>query len=195
MPLSEAVELTLRMAELLEKLGIPYVLGGSMACGIHGEPRPTQDSDFLIRLSADRVRPLVQALTGDFYVEESAVREALSRKGSFNVIELKTMRKIDLFQEGGNPLDAAQMRRAVTAAFEEAPDRKLRITSAEDIVLRKLDWYRRGRMVSDRQWRDVLGVLKVSGPRLDLKYLAETASPLGLDELLNRALTESGLHR
>lgn len=189
----DAVDLTVRVASILEDLGIRYVVGGSIASILHGEPRFTQDSDILADIPESRVTALVAALSGEFFIQESSVRDAVTRRGSFNALHLSSTLKIDFYLPGRNPLDAAQLSRAIDARFERYSDRTIKVTSPEDIVVRKLDWYRSGRMVSDRQWRDVLGVLKVGGRKLDLAYMKETALRVGLDELLQRALTESGL--
>ncbi len=71
------------------------------------------------------------------------------------------------------------------------PQVEVSVASAEDTLLAKLEWYRMGGEVSERQWRDVLGALKVQAGALDLEYLHRWASELGVDDLLERALTQS----
>jgi hypothetical protein len=72
------------------------------------------------------------------------------------------------------------------------PERTAYVASAEDTVLTKLEWYRMGSEVSERQWRDVLGVLKVQAERLDLAYLRRWAAALGVADLLEQALSQAG---
>jgi len=75
--------------------------------------------------------------------------------------------------------------------LSEEPERRAYVASAEDIVLAKLEWYRLGGEVSERQWRDVLGVLKVQGDRLDLEYTRRMAAGLIVADLVSRALEEA----
>lgn len=189
---SDTTRVLMRFAELVEQLSISYVVGGSLASGAHGEPRTTRDVDVLVELLPERIDPLVAALAPEFYVDRESVREAVERRRSFNVVHLGLYQKIDVFVAGDGLLDREQLARKIAARPE--PDVKpVFVTSAEVIVLRKLDWYRRGGGVSDQQWRDVLGVLKVQGGRLDLRYLRELAHELELAELLDRASIEAGV--
>jgi hypothetical protein len=91
---------------------------------------------------------------------------------------------------GGTPLDEQQLKRRQAVSL--GPGRTLYIHPPEDILLQKLRWYREGAEVSDRQWRDILGIIRVQGPRLDRDYLAGSAPVLGVADLLTRALREAG---
>ncbi len=190
MAAEEAIEVTLRVVRVLERLGIDYLVGGSLASSLHGIPRSTQDADLVVDLPTNKVAPLVKALEGDFYVELEHAREAVEKKSSFNVIHLRTMFKVDLFVLENNSASQFEMDRR--QRFEIGDGGHLEVASAEDTVLQKLYWYQLGRGVSDRQWQDALGVLKVQKGNLDLKYLETCASELGIRDLLRRALTESG---
>lgn len=117
----------------------------------------------------------------------------MSRKKSFNVIHLATHMKVDLFVRGDSPLDAEQMRRRQLSELSPGWGRMVFVTAPEDIVLRKLDWFRRGGRVSDRQWRDVLGVLKVQGERLDREHMRRLAAQADLTDLLVQAVRDAGL--
>jgi hypothetical protein len=185
------LEITLRVAAILDDLAIPYVLGGSMASSLMGEPRATADVDFAIRLYDEGVSALVAAVESEFYISEEAARSAVRRHGSFNLVHLESVQKIDLFVLGEGLLDRHQLAGRVRVVVTEDPRRELWVGSAEDQILRKLAWYRAGGEVSDRQWRDVVGILSVQGDRLDRERLHRLAGELDLDGLLQRAVSEA----
>ena len=186
------LELTLRVVRILDELGIAYVLGGSLASSLVGEPRATADIDLAIRIDPDQVSALVRALSRDFYISEEAVKDAVRRGTSFNAVHLESVTKVDLFVLGDDVLDRRQLERRVRVLVTEDPPQQLWIGSAEDQILRKLAWYRAGGQVSDRQWRDVIGILAVQSGRLDLEELRTAAEELGLSDLVERAIAEAG---
>jgi hypothetical protein len=191
-PLAETIEVTLLVTEALDRIGVPHVVGGSLASSLHGIPRATQDVDIVADLRLAHVEPLVTALERDFFIDADMIREAIDRRACFNVIHLGTMFKVDVFVVDHSPMSVEEMARRQTYAVAAGSARCLAIASAEDIVLQKLKWYRLGGGVSDRQWGDVIGVLKVRGPALDRAYLVRWADELGVADLLERALEEAG---
>ncbi len=189
--ISEPLRVALQMAEIFENLDIPYLVGGSIASSIYGEPRATQDIDMVAELKSHHIQALIASTKNAFYIEEEDVIRAVSRHSSFNVIHLETMIKVDIFLLGSEAIDREEMRRRQPQTISDA---QLIVATPEDIVLQKLIWFRRGGEVSDRQWRDVSGVLKVQGDRLDWDYLNHWADSLNLSELLQRAKEETEEH-
>jgi hypothetical protein len=187
----EILEITLMVAGTFERLDIPYLVGGSLASSLHGIPRATQDVDLVARLTHRDVPGLVAALRERFYLDEAAIREAVELRASFNLIDLRTLLKVDVFVAKDDEASRAQMERRQWFEIESDPRRVLVVASAEDVVAHKLYWYRLGDEVSDRQWSDAIGVLRVGGTRLDLHYLRRAATLLGVEDLLGRALDEA----
>ena len=186
---------TLQVIRALDALGVPYLIGGSLASAVHGVVRTTQDSDLVARLRLEHAAPLAQALADRFYVDAEAIRDAVRRRSSFNVIHLETMFKVDVFVSRERPFDHAQFARRAAQTIATEPERTAYVASAEDTVLTKLEWYRLGGEQSERQWRDVLGVLAVQSAHLDVDYMRQWALPLGVTDLLARALREAGADR
>lgn len=187
----ESISVLMVVAAVFERLGIPYLVGGSMASAIYGVARSTLDADIVADIRLGQASELMEALGMDFYADEEMIRSAIEHHGSFNLIHFETMFKVDIFIRKDRPFDRVQFQRRIEQRFTTNPDQKAFITTAEDIILAKLECYRLGNQISDRQWRDILGVLKVQAGRLDMDYLRKWAAELNVADLLQRALKES----
>jgi hypothetical protein len=181
------------VADELRRLGVPHLVGGSIASMLHGEPRLTNDVDFAAVIREQHVGPLVAALHGPFYIDDVLVRSAIRRRAIFNVIHIRSANKVDVHVLEPSSFEASQLKRAVPAPPGPGGDAGLRIASAEDIVLQKLLWYRKSDGALDRQLRDIAGVLKLQGKKLDLGYMRSWARELDLSELLEEQLRLAGL--
>lgn len=180
------------IVETLEELGIQYHIGGSVASSLYGLPRLTIDADLVADIRMEHVRPLVKQLETDYDIDEDMIRDAIRRQSSFNVIHQDTILKVDIFIPKSRLFDQEELRRVRQEVLSEGT-RPFNIASPEGTILNKLEWYRMGGGVSDRQWNDILGVLKVQSTNLDMNYLQKWAANLNVTDLLERALVDAGL--
>lgn len=189
--LPESVSVMMLVVNVFEGLQIPYLISGSIASALYGVARSTLDADMVAEIHLEQVGVLVKTLGNDFYADDDLIRDAIHHHSSFNLIHLTTIFKVDVFIRKERPFDRIQFQRRVEQLFATNPEQKAFMTTAEDIILAKLEWYRIGNEISDRQWRDILGILKVQTGRLDLDYLNYWAIELNVTDLLQRALKES----
>ncbi len=194
MNVSDIVQALLPVVDAFERLEVRYYIGGSVASSAQGIARATADVDLVADLALKHVSDFVSALEEAYYVSHDAVKEAVRRRASFNVIHLETMLKVDVFVLKHGSYERLAFQRRIQDTIDESENSpRFYLASAEDIILNKLDWYRKGGGVSERQWLDVVGVMKVQGDRLDFNYLRTWASRLGLSSLLTRALNDADL--
>lgn len=188
---ADVLDIALVVARALEEVGIAYFLGGSLASSFQGEPRATNDIDFVVALDARQVQPLAHALGDDFEVDVDALLETLRAGGSWNIFYLPWVTKVDLFVRGSEPFDLSEFHRRQRVQVR-ADGASMYIKSPEDSILRKLLWFRASSGESSRQWRDIVEVLRVSGPHLDSTYLDDWAGRLDLAGPLAKARSEAG---
>jgi hypothetical protein len=181
----------LEVMSAFERLGIACAVGGSLASSVHGVPRYTQDADVTAAPFPGKEAALVGQFGSDYYVDLGAVSQAVRGRSSFNIIHLPSGFKVDVFIQKARPFDQNLLQRSVPRTDLDPAGHPIAVLSPEDIILHKLEWYRLGGEISDRQWNDLLGVLKVLAGRLDDAYLDQWAANLGVSDLLVRARQEA----
>jgi len=170
----------------LDALEVPWVVVGSVASSLLGDPRATADLDLVADLRGAHVREFCRSIADDYYVDEDTARWATSTRRSFNVIHQATVTKIDIFCCKADPLSRAQLQRRV---FHQVAGKSTPVLAPEDAILQKLRWLQE-LGTSERQWRDALGILRVRWDVLDREYLEIQARDNGLDELLRKLIAE-----
>lgn len=189
--MSDILKALVPVVEALEGLGVAYQIGGSVASSLYGVPRTTMDIDLVADLRPEHVQPLVALLQDQYYISPEAIYEALRHRSSFNLIHLETMVKVDVFVLRPEPYEQEAFRRTRRDTLTEESAREFSLSSPEDIILHKLAWFRMGGGVSERQWSDVVGVIRVQADALDFAYLKHWATVLGLADLLEQAIREA----
>ena len=186
--LPEPIQVTLKVVTAFERLGIPYLIGGSLASAVYGIVRATMDADLVADIKSSHISSLVSLLENEFYIDGEMILDAIQHNSSFNLIHLETMFKVDVFVLKQRSFDINQMQRRISQPVGDSPEDRAFFSTAEDIVLAKLEWFRAGGETSERQWRDILGMLDIQGERLDFEYLQKWAAILGIQDLLQRAI-------
>lgn len=188
---SEMLDALRPVVATLRRLGVKHYVGGSVASSVHGVARTTLDVDIIAELQESHIEGLTQALSESFYVSEPMIRSAIVNGSCFNVIHLATSFKVDVFVPKNRPYDQMAMDRIQPEMIGEESGVETWVATPEDVILSKLEWYRLGEEISERQWFDVLSVLRIQQGRLDLDYMRQWATNLGVSDLLMRALAET----
>jgi hypothetical protein len=189
---SELAQALRPVVDELDRLGVRYYVGGSVASSMHGAGRSTLDVDVVAELDQPTALSLIDALRSEYYVSEASAREAVRCRSCFNLIHLATSFKVDVFVSQGREFDRSVLDRAVQDTIGETEALSARIATAEDIILLKLEWYRLGNESSERQWSDLTSVGRLQENQLDQEYLRRWAGELGVADLLERLLSAIG---
>jgi len=176
-----------------EILSIPYYIGGSVASSIYGMARATMDVDIVADLKNSHINCLKQILENEYYIDNEMIADAIRTNSSFNLIHLETMIKIDVFIHKEDPYAELALKRKRKDTLEELANVEFYFSSPEDIIIAKVQRYKIGGFVSERQWLDVIGVIKVQGDLLDKKYLKRWSQKLGLASLMQKVFDEAGV--
>lgn len=180
------------VVKAFEKIGVPYYISGSVASSAYGIARATLDVDLVTDLRTQHVNSLTEILESDYYIDKEMILDAIKRSSSFNLIHLETMLKVDIFITKDRPYNKmAFQRKRKDTLDEEQGAAEFYFASPEDIILNKLEWFRMGGEVSERQWHDVLGIMKVQGDLVDKEYLRNWAAELGISDLLEQAFRDA----
>ena len=171
------------VVDLLERAGVPHMLTGSLASSLHGEPRTTLDIDLVIDPSRAQVDSVVNDLQArGYYVDLDAAREAVVERSQFNAIDPRSGWKVDLIIRKENPFSRSEFGRRQRRDLGGVEGD---VATAEDVVLAKLAWATIGQ--SERQLRDVAGILRMTGNDLDHEYLAKWVDELGVRDQWEQA--------
>lgn len=164
--------------EAFEGLRMDYVVTGSMAAAFFGHPRYARDIDMVVDVSPDRLSELLQAFpTDEFDINEAKARQAVQRRGRFQVLYPSTGARLDLRIADKSPFTRSRFARA--RRIEPFPEFGAVFDSVEDIILEKMNSYRKTKM--PRHLKDITGILETSGEMLDYIYLQHWIDRLGLD--------------
>ncbi len=180
-----------RLLDILGSLQVRYMIAGSLASSVHGIPRSTNDIDLVADIRIPVVEPLAAAVRSEFYVDPpEALEQAIGAGRMFNLIHLASSYKFDIYPLPSDPYHQTAFARRTEEEYSFQSGRPVRfyVCSAEDAILAKLSWYRAGNQVSERQWSDVLDVVRISRNKLDEPYLRQWAGRLGIADLLEEAL-------
>lgn len=180
------------VAQAFEQVGVRYLLGGSLASTAFGEPRSTLDVDFAADLTLATFDAWADAVEPSFFLDRAWSRREVVARGSFQLLHRSVLLRVDVFVPPWRDLHLWKWEHRTRLALDRAGTAMIDVTSPEGIVLQKLSWYRSGGEVSDRQWRDVVGVLKTQVGRLDRTELVRWARNIDVDELLQRAESDAG---
>jgi hypothetical protein len=182
----EIVEALVPLIQALDRLGIPYYVGGSVASSYYGSWRRTQDVDIILAVRPDQIRTLAKLLAQDYSIDADAWIDSFRHGQAFNIFYQQTFTKIDVMPLQTTHRKEEERRAQPRSLLADAPP--IRLSSAEDTILAKLRWYA-AMGGSKRQWSDILGVINNQQSRLDLAYLRQWADTLGVRTELEQALT------
>lgn len=180
---------------LLEELNIPYYIGGSIASSSLGISRATMDVDVITGLNIMHVERIVQLLDEEYYVDSEMIKDAIEHKSTFNIIHHSTSYKIDFFISKTTEYQQSIFERITKRKLVDKDDAiEVFICAPEDVILTKLIWYLERGGASEKQWNDILGVLKIQKNTVDINYLLYWAEKLSVKSELDKALNEAGYH-
>lgn len=189
---NEIVKALEPVIKILDESGINYFIGGSIASSAYGIARATLDVDMIVQLKQIQADILVEKLSSEYYIDAEMITNAIKDKSSFNIIHLESMLKMAFFISQDLAFDLKSFERKTQNNLDESDESiKIYLSSAEDIILSKLNWFNLSNQTSEKQWQDIMGVIKVQKNNLDKEYLKHWAIQLDLFSLLQKAFEQS----
>ncbi len=187
--IQDSIGLAALLHPILTRLEIPYYVTGGVAAIAYGEPRTTRDLDIVIEVATTNLDRLVTVLESEGFYVPGVEDVKDGRMTTLGVTHIESISRADLVFAGSEDFDRVKFQRIRAIDFPGIG--ALNFASPEDVILNKLRWGRQSQ--SEKQWRDVLGVLKVQGDTLDFDYLRLWGTRLDLADLLRRAIAEAGI--
>lgn len=182
-------ELLCRVVVAFDALGISYLVTGAMASIAWGEPRLTADIDIVAYIKMEQIPGLAAYFPGsEFYFDEAVAREAVERKGQFNIIHAGSGLKVDIYIEQDTPFDRSRFSRGRKVRLGR--DCEANFASPEDVIIKKMEYYRQG--ASEKHLRDIAGILAVGRQEIDGAYITRWAARLGLVDIWNAVVERLG---
>lgn len=175
--------LLVKIVKILNSLKIPYLVTGGMAIYVWGRPRFTADIDLVVELNKKNVKKLVQTLIKEGYIDEDAVGEAITYQSEFNFIDQEEGIKVDFWILKNDAFDKSKFKRKVA---KKVLNQNVYFTSAEDLILVKLIWFKEGQSV--RHLEDIHSILEIAKKKIDFDYLREWAKKQNTLGVLEEAI-------
>jgi hypothetical protein len=181
----DQAELLRSVVAVLERLNVPYLVTGSVATIYYGEPRFTNDIDIVVQLPAGRIADFCRSFPpAEFYLDDESARQAVSSHGQFNLIHPASGLKVDFIIPADSPFERSRFGRPVRV--RPSAEYEATFAAPEDVIVKKLEYYAAGG--SDKHLRDIAGILRIGGERVDRDYVARWAVQLGLTEVWEAVL-------
>jgi len=186
MEITSQEKLLIKITKIFSDLKIKYFITGGFAVSVWGRPRATFDIDIIVKLIEPQAFPLAKALreiSKAGYADENMIKDAIRYNGEFNFIDPNSSLKVDFWvlkEKDSNPPELKNRK------LKKISGQNVYFASPEDLILSKLQWYQETQ--SSRHLEDIQSVLKISGKKIDMKYLKRWAKKLEVLDILNKII-------
>ena len=182
------LDILLLVCDTLDKLKINYMLTGAYAVSFYGRPRSTHDIDINISISTHNVKDIYNAFKDSFYISREQIEEAIRYQSMFNVVHNETIDKIDFWILKDDEFDKERFGRR---RKETVSGKEIFISSPEDVILSKLDWYKKSDI--QKHYDDVSGIFEIQQRNLDIDYVKKWAEKLSFLSILLEVIKRCNL--